>query len=133
MAHTKVYREAAAKLQALHPYQRIYWDQFNFDVLDLIRTVNRPSKNKKKTSYNDIIMMFDTESSKDHKPKNRKDICENHLVVWTLSIRAYHTNIVTLYGRRPDELAMCIKRIHASMHGDISVFYCHMGRAKGSA
>lgn len=125
MAHTKIYREAAAKLQALHPYQRVYWDQFNFDVLDLIRTVNRPSKNKKKTSYNDIIMMFDTESSKDHKPKNRKDICENHLVVWTLSIRAYHTNIVTLYGRRPDELAMCIKRIHASLHGDISVFYCH--------
>ena len=125
MAHTKIYREASEKLRASHPYCRCYWDQWDYSILDLIRTVNKPTKNKKKISYNDIIMMFDTESSKDHKPANRKDICENHLVVWTLSLRAYHTNIVTLYGRRPDEAALCIKKIHEQMRGDVSVFYVH--------
>ena len=127
MAHTKIYREAAAKLQASCPYSRCYWDQWDYFHLDLIRTVTKPSKkkNKKKDTYNDVIMMFDTESSKDHKPANRSDICENHIVIWTLSIRAYHYNIVTLYGRRPDELAVCIKRVHESMKGLISVFYCH--------
>ena len=125
MAHTKIYREAAEKLKTSHPYCRCYWDQWDYNILDLIRTVNKPAKNKKKISYNDIIMMFDTESSKDHKPVNRKDICENHIVVWTLSLRAYHTNIVTLYGRKPDEAALCIKKIHEQMQGDVSVFYVH--------
>ena len=125
MAHTKIYREAAEKLRTSHPYCRCYWDQWDYNILDLIRTVNKPAKNKKKISYNDIIMMFDTESSKDHKPVNRKDICENHIVVWTLSLRAYHTNIVTLYGRKPDEAALCIKKIHEQMQGDVSVFYVH--------
>lgn len=125
MAHTKIYREAAEKLRTSHPYCRCYWDQWDYNILDLIRTVNKPAKNKKKISYNDILMMFDTESSKDHKPANRKDICENHIVVWTLSLRAYHTNIVTLYGRKPDEAAQCIKRIHEQMQGDVSVFYVH--------
>ena len=125
MAHTKIYREAAEKLRTSHPYCRCYWDQWDYSILDLIRTVNKPTKSKKKISYNDIIMMFDTESSKDHKPANRKDICENHIVVWTLSLRAYHTNIVTLYGRKPDEAAQCIKRIHEQMQGNVSVFYVH--------
>lgn len=125
MAHTKIYREAAEKLRTSHPYCRCYWDQWDYNILDLIRTVNKPTKNKTKISYNDIIMMFDTESSKDHKPANRKDICENHIVVWTLSLRAYHTNIVTLYGRKPDEAALCIKKIHEQMQGNVSVFYVH--------
>ncbi len=125
MAHTKIYREAAEKLKASCPYSRIYWDQFNYGLLDQIRNIKRPSKRDNSKAYNDIIIMFDTESSKDHKPANRKDICENHLVVWTISLRAYHYNMVTLYGRRPDELARCIKLIHESMQGDVTVFYCH--------
>ena len=128
MAHTKNYREAAEKLKASCPYSRCQWDDWDYSNLNLIRTVTRPGKKKKKKKkeiYNAVIMMFDTESSKDHKPANRADICENHIVIWTLSIRAYHYNIVTLYGRRPDELAVCMKKIHESMQGSVSVFYCH--------
>ena len=125
MAHTKVYREAAEKLRTSCPYSRIYWDEFDYGLLDQIRTVKRPSKRDNSKAYNDIIIMLDTESSKDHKPKNRKDIAENHIVVWTISLRAYHHNMVTLYGRSPADAAACIKRIHESMQGDVTVFYVH--------
>ena len=124
MAHTKVYKMAADKLRSSCPYSRKYWTDFDYGLLDQIRIVKRPSK-KESTTYNDIIIMLDTESSKDHKPKDRKDIGENHIVVWTISLRAYHHNMVTLYGRKPDEAAQCIKRIHEAMSGKVTVFYIH--------
>lgn len=124
MAHTKVYRQAAEKLRASCPYSRKYWTDFDYGLLSQIRTVKRPSK-KDPTTYNDIIIMLDTESSKDHIPEHRKDITENHIVIWTISLRAYHHNMVTLYGRRPDECAQCIKLIHESMDAKVTVFYIH--------
>ena len=125
MAHTKVYRLAAEKLRASCPYSCIFWEDWDYDILDQIRTVKRPSKKEKSKTYNDIIMMLDTESSKDHKPANRKDIAENHIVIWTLTLRAYHYNMVTLYGRKPSDAAKCLKRIHEAMAGEVTVFYVH--------
>ena len=109
MAHTKVYRQAAEKLRASCPYSRTYWTDWDYSILDQIRTVKRPSKREKSKTYNDIIMMLDTESSKDHRPKDRKDIAENHIVLWTISLRAFHYNMATLYGRRPDEFANVLR------------------------
>ena len=124
MAHTKVYKMAADKLRSSCPYSLKYWTKFDYGLLSQIRTVKRPSK-KESITYNDVIIMLDTESSKDHKPKNRKDIAENHIVVWTISIRAYHYNMVTLYGRTPEECAQCIKKIHESMSGRVTAIYVH--------
>lgn len=125
MAHTKVYREAQERLRASCPYKRIFWDKWDYSNLQLIRTLKRPSKREKSKTYNDVIMMADTETSKDHKPKHRKDICENHLVIWTLSLRAYHTNMVTLYGRSPEDLPRCIQKIMDAMSGEVTVLYIH--------
>ena len=125
MAHTKVYREAAEKLRASCPYSRVFWDTWDYSHLSQIRTLKRPSKRDQGLKYNDVIIMGDTESSKDHKPVNRKDITENHIVVWTISMRAYHYNMVTLYGRSPADFALCIRRIHEAMAGDRTIFYIH--------
>ena len=125
MAHTKVYRQAAERLRASCPYSRKYWTDFDYALLDQIRTVKRPSKKGKSKTYNDIIIMLDTESSKDHVPVSRDDIAENHIVIWTISLRAYGSNMVTLWGRRPDECAQCVKQIHEGMSGEVTLFFVH--------
>lgn len=65
--------------------------------------------------------MADTETSKEVP----NTICKNYVVAWTISIRAFNTNIVTLYGTRPSEMVECINKIILSMLGDNTVFYWH--------
>lgn len=125
MAHTKVYRQAQEQIRASCPYSRTYWENWDYDILSLIRTLKKPSQSDKGKSYNDIIIMADTESSKDHKPKHRKDISENHLVIWTITLRAYHTNLVTLYGRNPEHFPVCVFRIMQHMAGDKTFLFIH--------
>ena len=124
MAHTKVWKDAADKLRASCPYSLQFWDQFDYFILNQIRTVSRPSK-KEKTTYNDVIMMADTETSKDHIPEHKKDIFENHIVCWSLAIRAFEYNIVTLYGRYPEDFPKCVKKIMDAMDGDKTILYFH--------
>ena len=124
MAHTKVWKDAAEKLRASCPYKLTFWDQFDYSILNQIRTVTRPSK-KEKTTYNDVIMMADTETSKDHIPQNKKDIAENHIVCWSLAIRAFEYNIVTLYGRCPEDFSICLQKIMDAMAGDKTILYFH--------
>ena len=92
----------------------------------------RPGKGQNKT-YNDCIIMFDTETSKKKLkdspqsstlPSGRK-ARENHVVAWTLSIRAFHLNIVTLWGHKPSTLCSTMRKIHESMRGEITVMYAH--------
>lgn len=125
MAHTKIYREAAEALKAASPYSVSYWDSWDYKALEHIRTLKKPTRRDKGKTYNDIIIMADTESSKDHKPKHRKDICENHLVIWTITLRAYHYNIVTLYGRNPEHFSLCVQKIMDEMAGDLTIMYFH--------
>jgi len=125
MAHTKIYREAQEKLRASCHYSRKYWQDWDYDHLSLIRTLKKSTKRDKGFTYNDVIIGADTESSKDHKPKNRKDICENHLVIWTVTIRAYHTNLVTLYGRNPMDFPKCIQKIMDHMEGTRTILFIH--------
>lgn len=72
-------------------------------------------------TFNDCIMMLDTETSKEIPGT----ICENYIVAWTLSIRAFDQNIVTLWGQKPSECIECMNQIIMHMSGDKSVFYVH--------
>ena len=65
--------------------------------------------------------MFDTETSK----KAPDVVGEDHVVAFTVSIRAFDKNIVTLWGRRPDDLVKCLIQIHEAMTGQHTIFYCH--------
>lgn len=114
------------------PYQFMHHSEFNFDILDNIMHIKRPGRYNNKT-FNDCIIMFDTETSR-KKIKTSKQVNklpsglkarENHVVAWTISIRAYHLNIVTLWGHKPSTLASTIKKIHDSMKGQHTIFYAH--------
>ena len=58
-----------------------------------------------------------------HQPP--EEILDNYIVAFTISIRAFHYNIVTLYGHNPKELAECLERIRENIAGDIMPVYVH--------
>lgn len=50
-------------------------------------------------------------------------ILDNHIVIWTLSIRMFDLNIATLYGRKPSELIDCIDSIMGMLQGQTTYMY----------
>lgn len=117
MAHTKIYernREAILK----PGYQHISWDKFDYDILKYINIVKRSNKNA--DEYNDCFIMLDTETSKKYKQSDPQPC---HVVAFTISIRAYHENIVTLYGHDPVECLNAIENILKYMPAKNTIMY----------
>ena len=87
-------------------YEMVHFSKFNYDILHYISHYRRAGKGENFT-YNDVIIMADTETSK----KAVDTIGENHVVAFTISIRAYSKNICTLWGNKPSELVKTINNI----------------------
>lgn len=100
------------------PYKLTHWNDFDYTVLDHIRTRKRNGRGAN-IEFNDIIIAADTETSK----KPHSD--ENHIVAWTMSLRAYNINIVTLYGHKPSTFIEALKRIQEALKGEMTVLYFH--------
>lgn len=112
-------------------YKFCHYKQFDYSLLRHIWNI-RTAGQGIRTSYNDVIIMADTEISKkrpdQYDPTAKKQkykTSENHVVAWTISIRAYHHNIVTLYGRKPSRMIETLQRIHDHMNGEHTVVYFH--------
>ena len=108
-----------------------HYKKFNYDLLKYIWFMHTVGVGQR-SSYNDVIIMADTETSKKHpdifhpeRKKQKYETFENHVVAWTISIRAYHHNICTLYGRHPSKMIETIQRIHDHMLGQKTVVYFH--------
>lgn len=101
-------------------YEMSHHSQFDYSILEKIAYIARPgcSDNAK---FNDCIIMADTETSK----KNLLEIGPNHVVAWTISIRAYNQNIVTLWGHKPSTMIHTIFKIHRIMKGEKTLIYFH--------
>lgn len=116
-------------------YQRKHYKDFNYKFLQ--NTIVKKCRKWGDDTYNDITIMVDTESSKKHenvyKVKIKKDGSieklyqpdDNHVVIWTLSIRLFNIDICTLWGRKPSELIECISMIHKVFKGKYTYFYVH--------
>ena len=102
-----------------HEYCCIFYKDFDYKILHSIMYVTKPGRGSERIS--DCIMMLDTESSK----SDPDVIAENHLVAWTISIRAFHTNVCTLYGHRPTECIECLDMIMESLSGNKYYFYVY--------
>lgn len=113
------------------PYEFVHYKKFDYSKLKYIwYQWTRGASDR--VSYNDCIIMADTETSKKQPDiydptarKNKYKTGENHVVCWTISIRAYHHNIVTLYGRKPSRMIETLTRIHENMQGINTVVYFH--------
>ena len=110
-------------------YKMLRWDEFDYSILSNVIYKKKTGKGKNGT-YNDCIMMADTETSKPHDYKEldefgNPDPHENHICAWSISIRFFHMNIVTLYGSRPSEFCMMLKNIRTWLKGDEIYLYFH--------
>ena len=101
-------------------YQLVRWDRYKYRRLKNIMYIRRSGRADNDT-YSDCIIMADTETSKGVV----KGIAENHICAFTLSIRAYHQNIVTLYGSKPSEFIQVIHKIKAYLQTDKIIIYFH--------
>lgn len=120
MTQEELYNIKAQNIQKSSKYKMIKFDLWDYSILKYICNKRRSGRGTHE-SYNDCIIMADTETSK----KNNDAVYQNHVVAWTISIRAYHMNIVTLYGTRPSELVECFQAIQESMTGETTIIYFH--------
>ena len=100
------------------PYEMKFYRDFNYKILDNIMYINKPGWQHQ--TYSDCIMMLDTETSKKYGPEF---VAENYVVAWTISIRAFHVNICTLYGNRPSECIECLNMIMGHLSGEKKIVY----------
>lgn len=101
-------------------YCFIRWEFFDYSKLSKICLKYRGGR-KHGESYNDVIIMLDTETSKE----TPGTVCRNYLVAWTISIRAFGLNIATLYGTKPSDCISCMEKMVLAMPGEFTVFYVH--------
>lgn len=113
-------------------YVFCHYKQFDYSHLKNIYYCYNAGTGRKAT-YNEVIIMCDTETSKkrpdtltfDKTGKAVWETGENHVCAWTISVRAFDHNICTLYGRKPSTMAECMLRLHNAMSGMITIFYFH--------
>ena len=101
-------------------YQLIKWNDYRYRKLKEIMYIRRAGRADNDT-YSDCIIMADTETSKG----DQKGIAENHICAFTISIRAYHENIVTLYGSKPYDFVKTLQKLQKYLAGDKIIIYFH--------
>lgn len=116
----RIHREREKLFRDNYHYTMAYYDDFNYGILSYIMYEKRAGRGDNST-YNEVLIMADTETSK----RTYEGIEENHVVCWSLSIRAFNQNIVTLYGGKPSELTETLSRIIEQFKGDKTIIYWH--------
>lgn len=110
--------EKGKKFFSTYQYNMAKWDEFDFSVLNYIPALTKTGKGAHST-YSDCFISADTETSK--KPNSE----HNHVCAWTISIRAFNKNIVTLYGTKPSDMVECFSKIRTVLKGEEIFVYFH--------
>lgn len=123
----KSYKELEALraywLKTNSPYRMAYWEDWDYSALSNVM-YKKKTGNGRTGTFNDCIIMADTETSK-RKGAQYRVPDENHVVAWTISIRAHHMNVVTLWGRKPSDMMECINTIMVNLAGQETYIYFH--------
>lgn len=106
-----------------HKYRMMFWDKFDYSILSRNIMYYKKKGRFQKGSWNDVIITADTETSKSHEISDEP--LPNHVCAWTISIRAYHCNIVTLYGTKPSDMIKAFMAIRNALKGDDIYVYWH--------
>lgn len=116
------------KIQDKIIYKYCYFVQYDFSILGEIMH-RKKNGSKKDDTYNMAYIMLDTESSKSnptkYDKKNKPIPQNNHICIWTISIRAYNENFCTLRGSTPSELMYCLQLIRENLKGTYFYIFVH--------
>ena len=105
-----------------HGYIFAHHSEYDFSKLDrCILKYIRKGRSQDKRSYNDCIIMADTETSK----KDPDKVYHNHIVAWTITLRANGGNLLTLWGRSPYTMVDTMEKLHRAMKGDRTIIFFH--------
>ena len=119
---------AARKLGARLDYKYCYYLEFDYTILQSILS-RKKNGARSDTTYSECYIAFDTETSKHHAPERgafgRYIAQDNHICMWTITIRAFHRNIVTLRGSKPSEIVHCFQLIRDNLKASIVYFFVH--------
>ena len=121
MKRYQLYNKRQDYFRNIHKYSMVLWSEFDFTLFEQFMYIARSGNGHTGEIYNDCIIMCDTETSKERYKEN----CSNYVVAWTMSVRAFDTNIVTLYGHKPSELVESIDKMHKMLPGDKTIIYIH--------
>ena len=122
----KLYKVARAHgdyFRNYYKYKMVFWNKFDYEILSRNIMYYKKKGKFQKGTWNDVIIAADTETSKSHEVSS--DPMPNHVCAWTISIRAYHCNIVTLYGSKPSEMMDAFQKIREALPGDDFYIYFH--------
>ena len=127
-------KQLTEKIQGTR-YEFCFWKSWDYTILKNITYKLKPGKWG--YTYNDITIMADTETSK-KRPNQYETLThrdgtiernyipqENHVVCWTISLRAADTNLCTLWGRKPSDFTKCVDMITGMMRGEKTIIYFH--------
>ena len=101
-------------------YSMCLWSDFKYEILSNILYTRRSGRGTNDT-WADCIIMADTETSK----KCTKKEGHNHVCAFTISIRAFDRNLVTLYGHDPEEFCECLSKIRDNITADHVIVFFH--------
>ena len=121
MLKEELSKRRRARVEKFSTYRMCKWTEYDYSILSKVVLIkSKRGKGKTGKTYADMIMMADTETSK--KPLEKKD---NHIVAWSLCIRASHVNLCTLWGQDPFELVDCMQKIRDAIAADEIYCYWH--------
>lgn len=127
MRYSDIEKRRSRKALRDHSYKFLYYKEFNYEWLNYV--LMRKQNGKRSATYAEAYIMLDTETSKEHDSEFDEEgkmiIQPNHICAFTCSIRAFHTNIVTLRGSRPSELVECLKLIRSNIKADKVYIFIH--------
>lgn len=101
-------------------YEFTRWDEFDYTILKYIEVKKKHAGGGK--TYNNIIMMADTETSK---KRTRGEPWHNHVCAWSLAMRAFEHNIATIWGRKPSDFPKALEKILEQLRGEETYLYFH--------
>lgn len=116
------------KIKQYISYQYCYYLDYDFDILKYI-SARKKNGSHNDTTYNLAYIMLDTETSKSHPveydKKGQPVTQDNHIVCWSLSVRAFNINMCTLRGSTPSECMHCLKLLRKALTGDRVYIFVH--------
>ena len=138
---TQIRQEIRNLYDSTLDYAMTHHSDFDFTLLKYIPYKKKGGKGRN-NSYNDCIIMFDTETSKLEKNQTREEgvvdkrtgirytktvyePVQNYIVAWSLCIYALDRPIVTLWGHTPESLTETIQKIVDNMRGEETFIYAH--------
>ena len=133
MGHNELYLMRQDYLAKNYEYRYCHHSEFNYSILQNVMYLYRSGNSKKKVSYNNVIIMADTETSRKklkisaNKTKLPSGFTarDNHICAWTISVRAFDMNICTLWGHKPTTFCDTLAEIIDQFLGDITIVYFH--------